>query len=259
MNLRSAVLSFISFALVCTATAALAADTTNNFVLLRDGKPIGKAYYSIDKKNGYHGKAHFNYRLAAAVSLDNSTSMDSSRGNMVTEGEFLYDYKTDDSGNFLTGYFQNGVTQTITSLQMDKARTTVTIGENQAGVSASKSLTMPGADYGLLPDYDPSSVQVFLNAALAHPHADGKYTLIIPGLSGRGGTGYVYVAFKPEASDASGTLDGKPIALKHYQVQYLKGRADLYTDADGNLMEADMETGTLTANYVRVKFALPAK
>ena len=258
MNLRSAV---ISFALVCTATAALAADNTNNFVLMRDGKPVGKAYYSIDKNKGggYHGKAHFNYKLAASVSLNNSTSADSSRGNVITEGEITYDYKVDDAGNFLSGYFQNGVTQTITSLQMDKARTAVTIGENQAGVSASKSLGMPGADYGVMPDYDPSSVQLFLTTALAHPHADGKYTLIIPGLSGRGGTGYVYVAFKPEASDASGTLDGKPIALKHYTVQYLKGHADLYTDADGNLMEADMETGTLTANYVRVKFALPVK
>ena len=258
MNLRSAT---VFFALVCTVPAALAADTSNNFVLLRNGKPVGKAYYSIDKNKGggYHGKAHFNYKLAAEVSLNNSTSADSSRGNVITEGEFLYDYKTDDSGNFLTGYFQNGVTQTITSFQMDKPRTTVTIGENQAGVSASKSLAMPGPDYGLLPDYDPSSVQMFLTTALAHPHADGKYTLIVPGLSGRGGTGYIYVAFKPAAADANGSLDGKPIALKHYTLQYLKGSADLYTDADGNLMEADMATGTLTANYVRVKFALPAK
>jgi len=256
MNLRCAALSL---ALVCTTTAALAADT-NNFILLRDGKPIGKAYYSVDKgKGGYHCKAHFNYKLAAAISTNNSTSVDSSRGNVITEGEFLYDYKTDDSGNFLTGYFQNGVTQTITSFQMDKPRTTVTIGENQAGVSASRSLAMPGADYALMPDYDPSSVQMFLTTALAHPHADGKYTLIVPGLSGRGGTGYIYVAFKPTAADASGSLDGKPIALKHYMLQYLKGSADLYTDADGNLMEADMATGTLTANYVRVKFALPAK
>jgi len=255
MNLRSAA---VFFSVVCLVPAALAADTANNFVLLRDGKPVGKAYYSIEKKNGYHGKAHFNYRLPAAVSLNNSASADSSRGNMMTEGEFTYDYKVDDNGNFLSGYLQNGVTQTITSFQMDKPRTTVTIGENQAGISASKSLTMPGADYGLLPDYDPSSVQMFLTTALAHPHADGKYTMIVPGTPGHG-TGYIYMAFKPTADDASGTLDGKPIALKHYTVQYLKGHADLYTDADGNLMEADMETGTLTANYVRVKFLLPAK
>ena len=253
MNLRSAALSL---ALVCTATAALAADTTNNFILMRDGKPIGKAYYTLEKKNGYHSKAHFNYRLAAAISTNNSTSMDSSRGNMITEGEFTYDYKADDDGNFLSGYIQSGTTQTITSFQMDKARTTVTIGENQAGVSASKSLTMPGPNYLVVPDYDPSSIQIFLAAALAHPHPDSKYAFIVPGTAGRGGTSYIYVALKPP-TDANGSLNGKPIALKHYVLQYFKSSADLYTDVDGNLMEADM--GNLSAEYVRVKFALPAK
>ena len=56
--------------------------------------------------------------------------------------------------------------------------------------------------------------------------------------------------------DAAGTLEGKPLTLKHYRLNYQKAKAELYTDADGKLMEADM--GTTSASYVRVKFAMDA-
>ena len=84
---------------------------------------------------------------------------------------------------------------------------------------------------------------------------DGKYTLVIPG-SGRSLTSFIYVALKP-AADASGTLDGKTVTLKHYQLQFYKGMGDLYTDPDGNLMQADIPT--LSASYIRVKFSLAAQ
>lgn len=249
MNLRSVALSLV---LTCTAATALAADA-NSFILTRAGKQVGKASYTIDKaKDGsFHGKARFEYRLASAMSLNTTTGADNT-GNQITEGQYTFDFKADPAGRFLSGYLQNMATQTILSFQPDKARTTVTIGEAQGGSTQSKSLTMPLPDYLVTPDYDPSAIQVFLTAAFAHPHEDGKYALVIPG-NGRTLTSFIYVALKP-ATDANGTLDGKPVTLKHYQLQFYKGMGDLYTDADGTLMQADIPT--LSASYTRVKFAL---
>jgi len=252
MTLRSAALSLT---LTCTAATALAADA-NSFILTRGGKPVGKASYTLDKTKdgGFHGKSRFEYRMAAAISLNTTTGADNP-GNQITEGQYSFDYKVDAAGDFLSGYTQNTTTQTITSFQPDKARTTVTIGESQGGSSQSKSLAVPLPDYLVTPDYDPSAIQVFLSTALAHPHPDGKYTLVIPG-SGRSLTSFIYVALKP-AADASGTLDGKTVTLKHYQLQFYKGMGDLYTDPDGNLMQADIPT--LSASYIRVKFSLAAQ
>ena len=67
-----------------------------------------------------------------------------------------------------------------------------------------------------------------------------------------------YVAFaKEQGSDAHGTLDGKPIDLKHYTLRFHAGDADVYTDTEGKLMEADMKQ--MSSKYVRVKFALDEK
>jgi len=242
--------TFLLF-LGCISIPARAADA-NNFILIRGGKTVGKASYAIDKtKDGFRGKARFEYHMAAAISAGNTPALDSSQANMIVEAQYTSDYKVDANGNYLSGYTQNSTTQTLESYQPDKARTTVTIADSQAGVSQSKSLAMANPNYTVVPDYDPSALQIFLTTATSHPHSDSKYTFIVPG-NNRAAT-VVYVALQP-APDDTGTLNGKPVALKHYQLQYFKGMGDLYTDADGNLMQAVIPT--ISASYIRVGFAL---
>lgn len=238
--------------LVCTSMPTHAADV-NHFILAHDGKPVGKASYTIDKtKDGFRAKARFEYRMGGTPLPVNGHVLDN-QTNVMIEGQYSSDYKVDANGNYLSGYTQNSTTQTIESYQPDKARTTVTIADSQAGTSQSKSLTMPSSDYMVVPDYDPSSVQLFLSTATAHPHSDSKYTFIVPG-NNRAAT-VAYVALQP-ASEEAGTFNGKPITLKHYHLQFFKGIGDLYTDTEGNLMQATLPS--ISASYTRVGFALAA-
>jgi hypothetical protein len=62
-----------------------------------------------------------------------------------------------------------------------------------------------------------------------------------------------FVTLKSEP-DAKGTLDGKPVDLKHYSVEFRAGKTDIYTDGSGTVMEVVM--GALRATYVRSKFVL---
>ncbi len=239
-------------ALSCTTTAALAADN-NSFTLLHVGKPIGRASYTIDAtKDGYRLRSHFEYRIPAPANTLNSDH----GGGMPTEAQYSSEFKIDVDGNFLSGYTQNATTQMITAYQPSKLRDFITVNQTQGGISGGgHDLPMPSPDFLVAPDYDPGTLQILLTTSLAHPHKDSKYSLLVPG-SGFGpksANTLIYIAIHP-APDATGTLDGKPVTLKHYQVNYLKGAADLYTDDSGHLMEADM--GPLGATYVRVKFAL---
>jgi len=264
MTLRSAALS-LAFASI--AAAAFAADA-NSFILVNStGKTIGKASYSIDKtKDGFRVRSKFQYRLSAAeMQASTDTDADTGGGRRgggggslgPTDAQYTAEYKVSASGDFLTGFTQNIDTQMLTSFQPDKKGDTLTIGQVQAGVSGgSRDLPLPTPHFLLAPDYDPSALQVLLTTALTHPHADSTYALVIPsGANPRARNNSLYVTLQPElAIAASGTLAGKPIVLKHYLLNYHEGHADLYADADGNLME--VELGPLSANYIRTGFAL---
>lgn len=254
MRLRSAALSL---ALASLPAFAFAADN-NSFVLVgRSGKSIGKASYTIDKmKDGVRVKSHFEYRLgteAQAAETDPANPSMAARGR-VTDAQFTAEYKVDTNGNFQSGFTQNSADQKITSFQPSKTRDSVTIGQMQGGVNlGSRTLNVPKPDFLLASDYDPGAVQVLLTVALAHPHTDSTYLLIVPGSGPAGGANAVYVQLQPP-TDANGTLDGKPVALKHYVLKYANSNADVYADADGTLMEADMASPQ--AKYVRTRFAL---
>ena len=248
LTLRSAALSL---ALASSAAAALAADP-NSFVLVKDGKNDGKATYSIDTaKDGYHIKSRYEYHLTVAPSATSTTSF-----STINEAQFSNDYKVDLNGNYISGYTQNATNQMITSFQPNKTRDIVTVNQIQGGMSGGgKPLPLPRPDFLVAPDYDPSALQILLTTSLAHPHADSKYTFVVPGtgMGPKAANTIVYVSVQAQP-DANGTLDGKPITLKHFQMNYAKGKADLFTDADGKLMQADM--GTLATSYIRVKFVL---
>jgi len=264
MTLRSAVLSL---ALASIATTAFAADANSFALVSAAGKTLGKASYTIDKtKDGYRVRIKFQYRLSAAeVQAATDTTGDlpetGRRGGGaalgVEEAQYNAEYKISAAGDFLTGYTNNGATQMLTSYQPDKKGEILTIGQIQAGVSGgSRDLPLPSPHFLLAPDYDPSALQILLTTALTHPHADSTYALVIPaGANPRGRNNTLYVTLQPDlAIPAGGTLAGKPIVLKHYLLNYHDGHADLYADADGNLMEAEL--GPISAKYIRNGFTL---
>jgi hypothetical protein len=254
MKLRSTVLalSLITFAATAFAQA-------NSFQLIKGGRTVGKASYTIDKvKDGsYKVKGRFEYRTGQLVT-DNSPdpSRPASMGPVVNEAQMSFEYKVDASGNYLSGFMQSGTDQMMTSFSPSKTRDAVVVGQTQGGTSlGSRTLPMPKPDFLVAPDYDPSAIQVVLTGALAHPHADHLYLLVVPGI-GRQATQTVYINIA-DPTDATGTLNGKPVALKQYPIGWNKTRGTLYADADGTLMQVDI--GPTGASYVRNGFKPDAK
>jgi len=261
MMLRSAALSLALAAMVATAFAADA----NNFTLVNAaGKTVGKASYSIDKvKDGVRVRCKFQYRITVHGSEQTSEQAGDpsahSSGIPVTEAQYSGEYKISAAGDFLSGFTQNSANQMLTSYQPGKKGDLLTIGQIQGGVNGgSRDLPLPAPHFLLAPNYDPSALQVLLTTALSQPHANSTYLLVVPAgpnVRGGGGDNALYVTLQPERSSAaSGTLAGKPLTLKHYLMNYHEGHADLYADADGTLMEADL--GPLGVNYIRTGFTL---
>jgi hypothetical protein len=255
MKIRSVLLTI---ALASASTFALAAADVNTFTIVKGGKTVGKASYTIDfSKDVYHVKGRFEYRFTPTFVAGNSNSLPDGTAPMLSEAQVSEDYKVDANGNYLSGYTQNTANQMLTSFQPSKARDSVVVGSMQGGIAGlGKTLPMPKPDFLVVADYDPSGVQIFITTALAHPHSDNKYTLLTAGGGARPSNSIVYTALQI-GSAASGTLDGAPVTLKHYEIHYAKGQSDVYIDEKGNLMQADM--GPLDTSYIRAKFVLSPK
>src|SRR6185312_13618799 len=254
MKLRSATL-----ALSLTVFAAAAFAQANSFQLIKGGRTIGKASYTIDKaKDGsYKVKARFEYRTG--LSTSDATADPSRPGGTpaaITDAQMSSEYKADANGNYLSGYTQDSADQMLTSFSPSKTRDVVVVGQTQGGTSlGSRSLPMPKPDFLVAPDYDPSAIQVALTGALAHPHTDHLYLLVVPALGNKGvQAAYIKIA---DPTDATGTLNGKPVTLKQYPIGWSQSTGVLYTDADGTLMQIDV--GPLGASYVRNGFKPDAK
>ncbi len=66
---------------------------------------------------------------------------------------------------------------------------------------------------------------------------------------------YVILQLAPDTP--AGTLDGKPVTLKHYLLGYHTGKpSDLYINDACELMQADITP--LKISYIRAKFVLSA-
>lgn len=262
MSLRSALVpvALVSAAFASLAVPALAAAPANSFNLVsKAGKSVGNAAFTITKdKNGYHVVGKFQYRLGSSVTADSTGSTSVGTQIAFNEGQFTEDFKVSEDGSFISGYTQNSSNQMMTSFQPSKTGTDVTINQIQGGVGlGSHDLTMPKPNFLVVPDFDPATVQLFLTTALAHPHDDKTYLFLVPaGANPRSKENAAYVTLQLAPDTPSGTLDGKPVALMHYIMGYHTGKADLYTDSTGALMQADM--GPLNTSYIRAKFAMDA-
>jgi len=259
----TAPLRFLTLAAILASVPAFAADN-NSFAILSKGKQVGKASYTVDKvKEGWRVRSRFEVHLTAGDQNgpSNDSALDESGGKRgggssgMIEAQVTAEYKTTPEGDFLGGYLSDQ-TQTITSFTPDKSRTTVAVNLTQAGASSLPTmLPVPKPDFLLAPTFDPAGLQVLLTTAAAHPHEDKTYLLIVPGASNRQPPTLQYVALDPSHSEpAQGTLDGKPLTLKHYTLRFRSGDADLYTDDAGTLMQAELAKPAVT--FTRAKFVL---
>lgn len=278
MTARSFLLALSALSLA--PLAALAASDQNSFTLVNNGHTVGRASYTIDKvKEGFRVRSKLDYHVhrndipelsKTAVTTDDVNTMDATAGSghgrtggaamngasSMLDGQETFEYKVSPDGHFLGGYLQDGGSQTMTSFTPDKTGATLTIGRVQAGSSdLTNQLPMPSTDYLFAPDFDPAGIQMLFRIALEHPRADKKYMLFIPGYDLRDRPKFRYVAMDPALADtAAGTLDGKPITLKHFPINFQTGRGDVYLDENGNLMEADITR--IGTSYIRAKFTL---
>jgi len=260
MKLRSVVLSL---AFICLAVPSFAA-AKNTFTLLdKKGKHIGSASFSIDKsKNGF--KVHSDYEFTGETGngqndMPGLPGVANSRGGSASSAEFHYsfEYSIDPTGSFQSGYNQNYASKTMTSFQPNKARTAMSIPVTQGSTQmGTRDITLAKPNFIMAANYDPSGIQVLINASLASPWPNNVYFVIIPATPDQdpNSSNYADNVLLQPAADTTGTLDGKSVALKHYVLKFHNGNADVYTDADGNLMEAIMNP--LQTTYVRSKFVL---
>jgi hypothetical protein len=244
---------------LCLALTTLPAVAQNNFTITVHGKPSGKASYTIDKtKDGFHVKSKVSYRLsAAATTPDDPPASTKGRSANAAPGlagdfQFVEDYKLDTNSSYTGGFTMNMVSLLITSYTPSKSRDTLVIGQTQNGVPA---LTTPIAikpDFVMLPDYDPSALQSLLLQTAAHPAPKDLYLAVIPGK--RPDDDAAPALWLTDQPEAHGTLDGKPITLRHFILRLYKSQFDLFADETNTLM---LGTSTaLSAIYTRDSFVL---
>src|SRR6202022_1884951 len=66
---------------LCLALTTLPAAAQNNFTITSNGKPAGKASYSIEKtKDGYHVKSKVSYHLSPAATAPPDTDAPPAKG-----------------------------------------------------------------------------------------------------------------------------------------------------------------------------------
>jgi len=219
-------LAAYAFLLMLAVRAAHAAER-HNFILLNSGHPIGKASYTIESiKEGYRVRSTYG----------------------IGDSQHTSDFKVDANGDFLSGYTQDSQTLAMTSFQLDRQRTQLTVIKGGSDIQSTiVALAKPG--FLIVPDFDPSAIQILLTTSLVDPHVDSVYYLVVPSSDSVSNSVSLHLS-----SSAGGMLDGKPVVLKHYHMTYLKGSAELYTDEKGTLMEADMDI--LHTTYARVGFTI---
>jgi hypothetical protein len=262
MKIRSAILPL---ALAVTTSAALASDA-NMFILVnaKTGKTVGKASYTIDKaKNGFKVRSKFEHHISSSQLPQQQSETTAVAGMQITtddshieEGQISAEYKIDADGNFVSGFLEDTSTSTMTNYDPNKAHDAITVSPVANGsIRETHDIPLPKPVFLLAPDFDPAPIQVLITTALNHPHPDYTYLLVVPpDITTRPGSEPIYVTIQAAKDTRTGTLDGKPVTLKHYLMNYHVGRADLFIDDSGTLMEAQI--GPLGVDYIRAKFVL---
>ncbi len=229
MPMRTLVLS-VAF---LTSTSTLLAANTNSFDLLnKQGVKAGTADYTVDASKNII-KVH-------------STLAYLSEGR---DGSHIIDYRVGLDGLFITGNINSAKDHTLTYYTPGKAHDTLEIA-TLSGQSRVTHTDKPDI-FIAFPD-EPGIWEVLLRVTAAHPHDDAIYTLYLPAPPPRTNDNVQPFRLIP-ATPANGTLDGKPITLQHFVLVFNSGRAHIYVDADGRLMQAE---SPFTLKQTRKNFEL---
>jgi hypothetical protein len=249
-GLSSLLCAMSFFCLLHAQAPAPANGQSNNFDLQANMKSIGHDTYTLAKaKQGYKLTSRFSYHLSGM------------------ESEVSDEFKFSDTFTYVEGAASSISSQMHTSYIPNKARTELVVGMVQAGVQDSKHLPIK-PDFVIMPHYDAGAAQAMLLLATTHPTADNLYNVVVPGATGAtpprdpseppGGHqapgNNAYDALWTKGPDATGTLDGKPVALHSYVLTGGKNTWSFFADTDGTLMQLD--NSMVHASYVRAKFKL---
>jgi hypothetical protein len=212
----------LSLALAMASTAAHASTQNNTFDIFSGTTKTATGTFTLDMtKDGIkvHSKVDYvadklgqldiSYKVGADGIIDNSTIIDSGKKTMT--------YYTPSKAN--------------DQLSIAIMRNNQNLGE--------RKIPMQAPDFVVAFSDDPSVWQTLVNVTATHPHSNTMYQLFVPGTSKEHPDRLEpYVLNSPTA--AKGTLNGAEVTLKHYSLRFNAGLSDIYTDADGNLMEADI-------------------
>lgn len=244
---------------LCLTLATLPAAAQNNFILTINGKPAGKCSYTIEKtKDGEHIKSKLSYHLSPSATSTAQETQAFSRGRssagdtgLATDYQLVEDYKLDANDVYAGGFSTDMRTLANTSYTPSKSHDKLIIAQNQNG---SQNLANPidiKPNFVMLFDYDPSAIQAVLLETASHPAEKDLYLAVIPKRQAADPVPALWLTNQPEAH---GTLDGKPVTLRHYILRLYKSQYDVFADDTNTLMLAT--STALSAIYTRENFVL---
>jgi hypothetical protein len=226
----------ILLALFLSSASALADSNSFDLQNMKDAK-LGSSSYSFDKsKNGYKIKSNIG------------------EGKDASQNCRTLEYKITPDGLLVTANLRVVEYQRSTYYEPGKAHNTLSVKTLVSNVVNDEfGLTTPVPKYLLSFSGDASIWQVLVDLAVNHPSPNNTYTIYSAPTS-RSAAGQLLPAHIADPTAAKGTLDGKPIVLKRYTLTLQKGGADIYTDQDGKMMQADINY--MNVRYIRSNFVL---
>jgi hypothetical protein len=223
--------------LLSASGAASAADKNdkNSFDFFVWGKNVGTTTYTLDRSKG-------------------ATKVSSHVDRHDYPVPMTEEFRIGSDGLVTSGFVTRTNDQFTAIYNPDKQHTKIDVlpskkGEPQPAVVW--NLPRPDLLIGLMEDS--ATWQILMDTVTAHPHADNAYPLLIVG-ENNFTPDRIEVGRLAAPTDGKGTLDGKPVALHHYVLTLSKGPVDIYVDADGKLMQA--EVGGYGYKHVRTNFTL---
>jgi len=164
------------------------------------------------------------------------------------------EFRIGPDGLVLSGFVTRTNDQFTATYNPDKQHTKIDVLPSKKGEPQSAvvwNLPRPDLLIGLMEDS--ATWQLLMDTVAAHPHADNVYPILNVG-ENNFTPDSVVVGHLSAPQPAKGTLDGKPLDLRHYVLTLPKGPVDIYVDADGKLMQA--EVGGYGYKHVRTNFTL---
>ncbi|MDR3735060.1 MAG: hypothetical protein P4L10_05910 [Acidobacteriaceae bacterium] len=228
----------LCLALLTSSVAAIAAETHSFDLVNGKGVKQSSTTYTINTgKNGFKVRSKVVYVT----------------GN---QGSRTIEYAIGNDGLIDSATLTNPEDHTMVMISPSKLNDTLTINLMKGSAPAgSRTITLPVPECTVAFPDDASVWQVLMDIIAAHPRPDHIYRILVPATAK---TPDRIEPFRLSSdSESAGTLDGKPIVLKHYVLTFNGGASDIYTDADGKLMQAKI--ASLGVTHIRTNFVLDKK